>query len=283
MAGAPRVDVQATAAGIAGFHFQPLRPAARRHLAEDALDALLVELGVLAVADQVAQQAGTIDLRAAITQADGGPVRLAGNRAVGLQQGRDQGLLHQHVGIGRQVVRLRRAIAVDVHVKTVDQLAQRRLAQRRQAERDLDRGTGAGRKVGDEALAQGFGAVQTGAVERVQIQLERLRLDQPRRGARHLHGGDGDLRFATRVEPAQLEGVPAVVADERQRGLVEADLGAGADAGDGKQQAGIVLRRVTDLATEAGILWGVHGAYCIARRAGLRPGRPTAEPLRGGP
>ncbi|KAG1249778.1 hypothetical protein G6F68_013147 [Rhizopus microsporus] len=72
------------------------------------------------------------------------------------------------------------------------------------------------------------------------------------------------------------------MADERQRRIIEADLGARAAAGDGEQQAGIVLRRVTDLATEAGILWGVHGRHCIAPEAGLRPGRPTAEPLRGG-
>jgi hypothetical protein len=86
--------------------------------------------------------------------------------------------------------------------------------------------------------AQRLGAVDTGAVEGVQVQLERLRFDQPRRGARHLHGGDGDLRLATRVEPAQLEGMPAVMADERQRGVIEADLGAGAAAGMGNSRPG---------------------------------------------
>ncbi len=59
------------------------------------------------------------------------------------------------------------------------------------------------------------------------------------------------------------------MADERQRGVIEADFGAGAAAGDGKQQAGIVLRRVTDLATEAGILGSPMAAAVAVSCSGV--------------
>src|SRR5690606_37761555 len=84
--GPPGVDVQAAAAGVAGFHRQPLRAAAGQQVDEDPLDALLVEAGVFAERDQVAQQAGAVDARAAVGDVDGGPVGLAGDRAVGLEQ-----------------------------------------------------------------------------------------------------------------------------------------------------------------------------------------------------
>src|SRR5690606_33166123 len=62
--GPPGIDVQAAAAGVARLHRQPLRPAAFQHVDEDLLHALLVEAGVLAERDQVAQQAGVVDARA---------------------------------------------------------------------------------------------------------------------------------------------------------------------------------------------------------------------------
>lgn len=53
---APRGDIQPAAASIAGVHRQALRPTIAYQSVEDALDALLVELVVVAEGDQVAQQ-----------------------------------------------------------------------------------------------------------------------------------------------------------------------------------------------------------------------------------
>src|SRR5690606_40300435 len=83
--GAEGVDVEAAAAGVAGVHRQAAGPAALQDVHEDALDALLVEIGVLAEGDQVAQQAVAGDARAGVADLHAGPVRLAGHRAVGLE------------------------------------------------------------------------------------------------------------------------------------------------------------------------------------------------------
>jgi hypothetical protein len=63
--GAPGIDVQAAAPGVARVHGQLVRLALAQDVGEDALDALLVEFVVLAEADQVFQQAFLVDLRAA--------------------------------------------------------------------------------------------------------------------------------------------------------------------------------------------------------------------------
>src|SRR5690606_34871109 len=76
--GTPGVDVQAAAAGVTGLHRELPRLAATQQVDEDLFDALLVETGVLAERDQVAQQPRAVDARAAIGDIDRGPVRLAG-------------------------------------------------------------------------------------------------------------------------------------------------------------------------------------------------------------
>src|SRR3546814_2689591 len=75
-----------------------------------------MEPGVLAERDQVAQQPGTVDARAAVGEAHAGPVRLAGDRAVGLEQVRAQGFVGDVVGVGSQELRPRRVVGVAVEI-----------------------------------------------------------------------------------------------------------------------------------------------------------------------
>src|SRR5690606_15317029 len=83
--GAPWIDVEAAATRVARLHRQALRIEACRQVDEDPLDALLVELAVVAERDQVAQQARRIDPWAGALDAHARPIRLAGDRAIGLQ------------------------------------------------------------------------------------------------------------------------------------------------------------------------------------------------------
>src|SRR3546814_16568200 len=71
---------------------------------------------------------------------------------------------------------------------------------------------------------------------RVEVELERLRLDQLRRGRQHGDRGGGDGGLAARIEPAQLVGVPAIRSLEGQ-GAADAELGAAVRARDREQQA----------------------------------------------
>lgn len=105
--------------------------------------ALFVELGVVAER-RVAQQAGAVDARAAIGDAHRRPVGLAGDRAVRLQQLRAQGFLDNIVVHGQQR-RIRRAVAVDVHVEIVDRRRAVVGLEGRQAELDRHRRAGPAR------------------------------------------------------------------------------------------------------------------------------------------
>ena len=129
--GPPWIDVEAAAAGVARLHAKRLRPALRQQVDEDALHALLVEFGMVAEADQVAQQAGAVDARAAIGDGHVRPVRLAGDRAIGFQQAAAQGFLDHLGSVRGEQRRLRRAVAVDPDLERVDAFAFD-IAQRRQ-------------------------------------------------------------------------------------------------------------------------------------------------------
>src|SRR5574343_944918 len=65
-AAAEGVDVEAAAPGIAGVNSQRLGVAVALDVAEEALDALLVEFVVLAEGDDIAQEPGAVDGLAAI-------------------------------------------------------------------------------------------------------------------------------------------------------------------------------------------------------------------------
>src|SRR5471032_2573884 len=120
---APRVDVQAAAPRVAGVHGQLLRRALAQDVGEDALDALFVELVVLAEADQVAQQAFLVDLRAAVMDLHAGPVGLAGHQAVRFKQVGQQLLFDRRlVGPGLEQAGIG-AVFIDLDVEAVQQHA----------------------------------------------------------------------------------------------------------------------------------------------------------------
>ncbi len=81
-AGAPGVDVQPAAAGVAGVHRELGGFAARPNVHEDALDALLMKLVVVAKTHDVLQQAGLVNLRAAVGDLHTAPIGLARHQAV---------------------------------------------------------------------------------------------------------------------------------------------------------------------------------------------------------
>ncbi|MNT42398.1 hypothetical protein D3C72_1788170 [compost metagenome] len=101
---------------------------------------------------------------------------------------------------------------------------------------------------------QRFGAVQFGLVERVQVQLERFRLDDVRRIGRRADLGDGHLRLAALVQPRQFIRIPDIEAEERQCAM-QLQLVALALARNRKQQ----FRRV---------IGAVGGAFAQGRLFG---------------
>src|SRR3546814_15639619 len=66
-----------------------------------------------------------------------------------------------------------------------------------------DRRAGGPRQVAGDALAHRFGGVEALGVERVEVELERLRLDQLRRVRRHGDRGGGDGGLAARIERSE--------------------------------------------------------------------------------
>src|SRR5690606_27776304 len=95
LGGTPGVDVQPATtqiacmdAQLATLTEQPLQ------VQKDPLHALLVEVAVLTEGNQILQQAGPVDRRAAVTDHYAGPVGLPGDRAVGFEQVAVEGLAH---------------------------------------------------------------------------------------------------------------------------------------------------------------------------------------------
>ncbi len=177
-----------------------------------------------------------------------GPVRLTRHQAVRLEQVGHQRFLHwQLVAIRLEQFR-RGAVVVDFHIQPVQQHAVQ-LAHGdggegvRQGQRHMHVGAKAGRQVLLQQGLERVRAVEAGLVERVQVQLERLGLDDVGRIGRHREAGDGHLRLAPLVQPRQFIGVPDVDPEEGQRTL-QAQLVALALARDGEQQFGRVIGAV---------------------------------------
>jgi hypothetical protein len=88
-----------------------------------------------------------------------------------------------------------------------------------------------------QQLLQRLGRSDLGLVERVQVQLERLRLDDVRRIGRNDERGQRHLRLALQVQPRYLVGIPDIHAEEGQRApFRQADLRAFRLARDREQQ-----------------------------------------------
>ena len=82
MAGTPWVNVQAATARVAGVHRQLRGPAKGHDVGVDAFYTLLVELIVVAKADDVLQQTRLVNLWPAVVDLYAAPVGLAGDKAV---------------------------------------------------------------------------------------------------------------------------------------------------------------------------------------------------------
>src|SRR5690606_6109705 len=164
--GAPWIDVEPAAAGVARLDPQRLRPASRQQVAEDLFDALFMEAGVVAEGHEVAQQAGAVDARATVADADAGPVRLAGDGAVRLEQLRTQGPGDLPGRIGDQQRGIGRAVVVEVDVEPVDGFGVVIRGHRRQAEGHFHRRPDRAGEVSGDSRAHVFGGVEAGGVER---------------------------------------------------------------------------------------------------------------------
>ena len=88
-----RVDIQPTTPDIPRIHRQFLRFEQALQVEKDPFHALLMEIGMLAEADDIGQQAGRVQGSAAIFHRHAAPVWLAGHRAVGFEQVAVQALL----------------------------------------------------------------------------------------------------------------------------------------------------------------------------------------------
>ena len=76
-----RIDIDAAASLVAGIHAQRLGLTALENVQEHALDAAFVEVVVLAVRNDVLQQAGAIDSGPAVAYLQAADIRLRRDRA----------------------------------------------------------------------------------------------------------------------------------------------------------------------------------------------------------
>ncbi len=222
---------------------------------EDALHAVLVKFVVLAKAHQVAQQAGLVDLRAAVGNLHAAPVGLAGDGAVALEQMAGERLLHGLlVKSGGEQLRRGRAVAVAGNVQPVQ-------AQARQLLHALGAKVFGQRQphacarlhgaavpdgsvhVGQQALTHFIRAGKARAVVAVQVELERLAFDDVRALARHRHMRQRHLRLAARVQPREFVGRPHIRPHKR-RLPGQAQLRPLGRARQRLQQAGVITVRV---------------------------------------
>jgi len=119
VAGAKRVDVQATAPRVAGVNRQLRGLAASPHVHEDALHTVLMKLVVIAKAHQVLQQPRLLDLWSAVADAYAAPVGLTGDQAVAFQQLAGQGFGHGLLVEVRVQQMRRRLVVAAFDVQTV--------------------------------------------------------------------------------------------------------------------------------------------------------------------
>src|SRR5690348_6775281 len=84
--GAKWIDVESAAAREPCEHRQRFTAAARGNVDEDALDAVLVEPGMAAIRDEIAQQSFAVDARTAIDDLHGRDIGLPGDRTYRAEQ-----------------------------------------------------------------------------------------------------------------------------------------------------------------------------------------------------
>ncbi|MNF82599.1 hypothetical protein D3C84_649080 [compost metagenome] len=156
-----------------------------------------------------------------------------------------QRLGHLLAGIRAQQFGLRMLVVVDVHVQLVDALARQsghtfRLHFRQAAHPYLHRSTRRSAQVPLQHLLELPGAGIDGLVQRVQVKLERLGLDDVRRIGGNGELADGHHRLAGRRQPGQFVAVPVIHAQVRQGGSGQPQLVPLGHAGDREEQLRVV-------------------------------------------
>ena len=202
---AKRIDVDAAAPREARVDGQPFGPAAPPDVGEDPLDAMLVEARMPAERHEVAEQSRGVDPRAAVANLHAGVVGLPGHRAHRPEEARAQRLgppsaPRRPALPGRARHRRRRSAGGRGSRPRAPRAAAREIpaaasVRRRPSRRSpLDRSRA-------ERRAHRLRGSEARLVERGEVELDRLRLDDPRRFRGHRERRDRDLRLARGVEP----------------------------------------------------------------------------------
>ncbi|MCY1434427.1 hypothetical protein D9M71_504870 [compost metagenome] len=213
---------------------------------------------MLAEADDVLEQARVIQRRATVLHRHAAPVRLAGDRAVGLEQMAVHALLDNARIIATQQFRPWMLVVADADIQFVDAHARQghdafALDILETANAHPHRLAGSRRQVLGQRRLKARGIGKRRLVQGVEIELERLRLDDVRRIRRNAEFADRHHRLARRQQPGQLEAVPEVHAFVRQGLSRQAQLRPLRGARDREQQgrrvggdvfAGLAQRRV---------------------------------------
>lgn len=176
---------------------------------------------MLAEADQVGQQAGVVQRPALVLDDHATPIRLPGNRAVGLEQVAVYGFFNHPLRAAAQQLWLRLCVVADGNVQRIDaQTGQRHhplgldLCQR--AHLHPNRLARCRRQVLRQACLQLVEGGEDCLVQRVEVQLERLGLDDVGRIGRNGELTNRHHRLARRQQPAQLKAVPVIHTVPRQ-------------------------------------------------------------------
>ena len=205
-----------------------------------------MKLVVVAKTHQVLQQALLVDGGPAVTDLQAAPVGLAGHQAVALEQAAGQHLGDWRlVGCCAQQLRRRRVLAAldvkPVQAQAVELLHRLAVEQfgveQPHAHRRLHYSAAPGRlvQVCTQVRQHGSGISKHRVVEAVEVELERLALDDVGRFAGHGDVRQRHLRFAAWPKPAELKSSPNISAQKRQRSR-QPEFGALGLAGDRVQK-----------------------------------------------
>ena len=222
---------------------------------------------MVAKTHDVLQQPFLVDLRAGVANLHAAPVGLAGHQAVAFEQVAGQHLGHRgFVKLGFEQIG-RRLVAGAFHVQAVQAQAVQfvhgfLVKQLGCNQLDPHRG-GVGRAaphgfadVGTQAGLHLAGIAKAGVVEAVEVELERLALNDVGRLARDGEVHQRHLGLAAQVEPRHLKRRPQI-GPEKGRNIGNADLGPLARAWDGKEQRRVVLVRVGRGFAQLGLFRGI--------------------------
>ena len=245
------------------------RPAAPPDVDEDPLDAMLVESGMPAERHEIAQQSRAIDARPAIVDLHARVVGLSGHRAHRAEESREQRLAaHRH---RRATQRFGRGVvAIDRDRQRIDadagELGDAAAPRSRAGGSSVTSTARADRvpRVARERRGNVGAASEARQVESGEIELDRLRLDEPRRVGGHGERRDRHLRLARR---GRARSARRRSTDRRRRTAARRRIRARAlrRALDREQQPGVVAFRVRRGAAERRVARSSCCASSLAR------------------